>query len=172
MVISELRLGFWLNIGSTRKGPLNALHQGMRLEGLSKQAKSPAFQSQIMETFFRARCDHDDRYGAFAAIKPLLEFDAAEAGHLNVGDDAPGGFQHSGLQKVFGRFIYLGVETLRAHERGQRYSRGHIIVNNRYLRVFQNRRPLPQTWRHRGSKFACSLGAANHTEVLTTLYLR
>jgi hypothetical protein len=145
MVISELRLGFWLNIGSTRKRPLNALHQGMRLEGLSKQAKSSAFQSQIMETFLRARCDHNDRYSAFAAIEPLFEFDAAEAGHLNIGDDAPGRFQRSGLQKVFGRFIYLGVETLRAHQRGQRQTRGHIIVYNRYLRVFQNRRPLPRT---------------------------
>ena len=75
-------------MGSTRKRPLNALHQGTRLEGLSKQAKRPTFQSQIMETFFRTRCDHDDRDGAFAAIEPLLEFDAAEAGHLNVGDDA------------------------------------------------------------------------------------
>jgi hypothetical protein len=172
MVISELRLGFWLNIGSTRKRPLNALHQGMRLEGLSKQAKRPAFQSKIVETFFRPRCDHDDWYSAFAAIEPLLEFDAAETRHLDIRDDALRRFEHAGLQEVFGRFIYLGVETLRAHERGQRYSRGHIIVNDRYLRLFQNRRPLPQTSRDRGSKFACSLGAANHTEVLTTLYLR
>ena len=82
---------------------IKALDQRFIVEGLTKETDGASFAHARFDPFLRKRRNEDDGYRAAAREQMALQFDSAQAWHLNVRDQTERSCQLVGLQEILGR---------------------------------------------------------------------
>ena len=118
------------------EGAIDALNEGLSVEGLREKADSPARDRSLLDSRIWKCGNKDDRRSTMCGRQSALQLETADARHLNIANDAGRFAEFRRLQKLFSRRKTPGRESERPNEVRRRDANGFIVIDNRNERCF------------------------------------
>src|SRR5215472_16937977 len=113
---------------------VDEFYQCFTFEGLAEEAQGTSLHDARPQPLLRKGGHEDDRDVATLRQQRFLQFDAVQARHLQIGDDAGRMVQMRRLQELFCGCKRVGAEAERRHEAFDRTAHRLVIVDDRYDR--------------------------------------
>ena len=107
---------------------IEACDQSGTVKRLAQEANCSGPHGLCLDALVREGRDENDRRAVSLGEQTALQLNAADAGHLHVGDHARRIAHLRRLQKVFGRRKRAGGESERSHEASRRHANGFIVI--------------------------------------------
>src|SRR5215472_2303516 len=113
---------------------VDEFYQRFTFEGLAEEAQGTSLHDARPQPLLRKGGHEDDRDVATLRQQRFLQFDAVQARHLQIGDDAGRMVEMARLQELFCGCKRVGAEAERRHEALDRATHRFVIVDDRYDR--------------------------------------